>query len=294
MRLVIGFAGIPLQVFDFFRRVEGKLLEKGDVSFSQTCKRSDAAYMQGEHAGFFMKKFAKALAEDHHNALADTGFAVLYVASHEGAAAFASRLFPSVLAVPIDWTLSGYNQTTLGRSFDLLQRELRTGVQRIRRAIPAIKKEITEHDGRTPLLLPIHNFRSDILVPALLGVEKDIVGDKGVAVITEARRRFEHGHPLQKIGTRQRRCFVDDHDLEFHTPGSARHGFARDAFDDHPPACLVNGRRRLGAPYDRAFHYDCQREGRQLNAMFPNCHGDPVKRSKIDYLNIAPNDNLRG
>lgn len=293
MRLVIGFAGIPSGVFDFFRKAEPKLIEKGDVSFSQTCKRSDVAYMQGEHAGFFLKKFAKALADDHHNALADTGFAVLYVASHEGAAAFASSLFPSVLAIPVQWTLSGYNQTTLGRSFDMLQRELRAGVQKARRAISAIKKEIMEHDGRTPLLLPILNFHSDSLVPALQDVERDIVGGEGVAVLADARRRFEHVHPPQKIGTRQRRCFVDDHHVEFHAPGSARHGFARDAFDGHPPACLVNGRRRLGAPYDRAFHYDCQREGQQLKGMFANCHGGPEKRSKTDYLNIAPNDNLR-
>lgn len=294
MRLLIGFAGIPQPVFDFFRRAEGKLIERGDYSFAESCKRSDTAYMAGEHSGFFLKRFARALAEDHHNALADTGFAVLYVASHEGSHALAERLFPCVLTIPIGWELSGYNRTTFGRSFDVLHDKLRAGVQRARRAIPAIKKEITEHDGRTPLLLPIRNFRSDSLVPSLREVGDDIGGDRGATVLADVKRRFEHAHPPQKIGTRNRRCFVDDAGLEFHTPGTARHGFARDGFEGHPPSCLVNGRRRLGSPYDRAFHYDCQREGQQLSGKFPSCHGDPESRSKIGYLNIAPNDNLRG
>lgn len=291
---MIGFAGIPQPVFDFFRRAESKLLERDDRSFAESCKRSDSGYMAGEHANFFLKGFAKALAADHHNALANTGFAILYVARHEGSVAFAERLFPSVLTIPIDWSLSGYNRTTFGRSFDALRGELRTGVQKARRAIPAIKKEINEHDGRTPLLLPIRNFQSDRLTPILRDIREGAVGESVADVLLKAKRKFEHAHPPQKIGTRNRPCFVDDSGLEFHSPGSARHGFARDVFEGHPPGCLLNGRRRLGAPYDRAFHYDCQREGQQLSGEFPNCHGDSERRSKIGYLNIAPNDNLRG
>jgi hypothetical protein len=294
VRLLIGFAGIPQPVFDFFRRAEEKLLEIGDASFAESCKRSDATYMAGEHAGFFLKNFAKAITADHHNRLSDTGFAVLYVSSHHGSGDFAERLFPSVLTIPIDWELSGYNRTTFGRSFDTLRAQLRIGVQTARRAIPAIKKEVTENDGRTPLLLPVRNFRSDSLAPILRQVREGIVAEPGGAVIRDARRQFESVHPPQKIGTRNRRCFVDDSGLEFHSPGSARHGFARDVLDRHPPACLVNGRRRLGAPYDRAFHYDCQREGRQLSEEFLNCHGVTEARSKIAYLNVAPNDSLRG
>lgn len=294
MRLLVGFAGIPVDVFDFFRRSEGTLIEKGDESFAETCKRFDSAYMAGEHAGFFLKRFAKALAADHHNALSDTGFAVVHVATHAGSTAFSERLFPGVLTIPVNWSMEGYNRTTLGRSFEVLRGGLRAAVQRARTAIPTIKKEVTEHDGRTPLLLPVRNFRSRHLVATLRAVEADALGGGGPSGLAVVRRRFEHAHPPQRIDGRSRDCFVDGRGREFHPPGSARHGFARDIFEGHPPDCLVNARRRLGSPYDRAFHYDCQRKGLQLSGDFPNCHGPDEARARLGYLNIAPNDNLRG
>lgn len=291
---MVGFAGIPEAAFDFFRRAEATLLEPGDEAIAETCKNSDARYMANEHAGFFLKRFAEALATDHHNALSNTGFVVLYVNSHAGSAAFADRLFPGVLTMPVTWRLEGHNRTTIGRSFGLLRGLLRVGVQQARRAVPVIKKEVTEHDGRTPFLLPIANFHSRHLVPALREAERDAIAGNGMTGLTAVRRRFEHVHPPQRIDRKARDCFVDDRGTEFHPPGSARHAFARDLFAGHPPDCLVNGRRRLGSPYDRAFHYDCQRDGRLLSGEFPNCHGPHETKSKLDNLNIAPNDNLRG
>lgn len=261
---------------------------------AESCKRSDAGYMAGEHAGFFLKRFAEALAADHHNALSDTGFAVVYVSSHAGSEAFADRIFPGVLAIPVDWELSGHNRTTLGRSFGILRQGLRAGVQRARQAIPVIKKEVTEHDGRTPFLLPIGNFRSGDLIPALREAETGTIEGRGTAALDAARRRFEHAHPPQRMDGRRRDCFVDDGGLEFHPPGSARHAFARELFMGHPPSCLVNGRRRLGSPYDRAFHYDCQRGRGRLSGESPECHGPAVTKTNLTHLNIAPNDNLRG
>jgi hypothetical protein len=294
VRLAVGFAGVPQEIFDGFRRGESKLLERGDIVIAESFRRRDAGFYANPHANFFLKEFASLLREDNNNQMEHVGFAVAYVSSHVGAAQFAKRLFPTVLTIPVSWELSGYNRTTWGKSLAELNVLFRQAVILARDAIPALKKELVEQDNRTPWLLPIRNFRSDCLIRSLESVHEVLCSDGDrVSAIRRLRREFEQSHPPQRIGTRQRPCFVDDVGIEFHPPGGARHAFARGNYDGHPPICLVGGRRRLGSPYDRAFHYDCAQGEGALRATLASCHTGLTVRVGSPHINVAPNDFVR-
>ena len=49
-----------------------------------------------------------------------------------------------------------------------------------------------------------------------------------------------------------------------------------------------------GASFDPRFHYDCA--DAKVRVMLENCHdsADELSVSGTDYVNIAPNDNVRG
>ena len=75
----------------------------------------------------------------------------------------------------------------------------------------------------------------------------------------------------------------------------ARHGLAPVWGDaDHELSCVVRGRLRCGASFDPRFHYDCS--GAKERVTLENCHKatDHLWVSGTDYVNIAPNDNVRG
>lgn len=293
MRLAIGFAGVPQQVFDAFRRGQSKLVEEGDIVLAESLKGT-AGYYANPHANFFLKEFAHILREDSQNRLADVGFAVAYVSTHEEATKFAEKLFPAVLTIPVPWKLTGNNRTTQGKSLNELNASFREAVILARDVIPSLKKELIEQDNRTPWLLPPKNFRSDALIRGLKSVHEALrAREDALGALRVLRQSFEHSHPPQRIGTRERRCFVDNAGIEFHPPGSARHAFARGNFGDHPPMCLVSGRRRLGSPYHRAFHYDCSRGEGVLEAELWGCHTSRTWRTGNPHINIAPNDFVR-
>jgi hypothetical protein len=294
MRLVVGFAGVPPQIFDGFRRGQDKLVEAGDQIITQSFKGGDLGYYANPHANFFLSGFSKLLADDNHNELNEVGFAVAYVTSHAGAEAFAERLFPSVFTVPVDWVLTGHNRTTWGRSLSELNSLLRRAVILARQALPPLRKELVEQASRTPWLLPVKNFRSRTLVKDLQAVHERLRTDEDkMVVLRKARSSFERFHPPQRTDTRNRPCFVDDLGIEFHPPGAARHAYARENFSGHPAACLVAGRRRLGSPYDRAFHYDCARGDSVLRARLSGCHSSPTLTVGDPHINVAPNDFCR-
>src|SRR5690606_17761497 len=114
------------------------------------------------------------------------------------------------------------------------------------------------------------------------------------ARIDEACARIVAQHPLQRVTDRSHKpYFKDNRGLQFKSPGSDKHAVARRVGDGHSPACLINGRARLGGPLDPGFHYDCEYEHSHVDSEYPNCHGAPTPPSKRDYVNIAPNDYIR-
>lgn len=293
MHFEIGFAGIPREFIDFVYRQRASFCGP-DVTYVSETLKPKSGYYADAHARFFAKHFERRLREDHNNHLADTGFAVLYVATHPEALDFAEALFPAVLTVPVQWTPAGHNQTTRGRSARELTQLFREGVDGIRRSIPLLKKELTEQVNRTPWLLPRHNFHSKLLVPKLMEIQRAVADGVPIPEALEsAKRDFVREHAFRRVGDAQRACFTDRRDVQFHPPGKARHAFARPIPGQHPPMCLVAGRRRLGSPYDRVFHYDCAR-GNRITGQFATCHEPPARMQGDPHLNVAPNDFVRG
>jgi len=293
MRFEFGFAGIPREYIDTVYR-NTKSFCGEDVAYVAETVKPIANYYRTKHAKFFIDHFENRLASDHHNALSDTAFAVIYVSTHIEAQDFARRLFPALITVPVEWTASGHNATTRGQSAQELIVLLRSAVLKLRVSLPVLKKELTEQVNRTPWLLPHLNFHSTALQRNLESIQARIgYGDAASGVLGEAKRDFLLNHPFQRVGDKVRACFVDDKGVEFHTPGRDRHGFARPGREKHPPMCLVAGRRRLGTPYDRAFHYDCARGSGRLRGEFVSCHVAPSQLEGDPHLNIAPNNFVR-
>jgi len=290
----MGFAGIPREVFDQIYRNRSRICGKDTDFLSETLKPGNGYYWKG-HCNFFIGEFWKALSLDHHNALSDTGFAVIYIRKDGESDRFAEQLFPSILTIPVDWQISGTNRTTLGKSANDLAEKLRNSCDLAKQILLELKKELTEKDSSTPWLLPLKNFHSGVLPNQLRNLQNTLLSTTDYrATLRAASSAFLQTHPLRKVNAKPQRCFVDDRGIEFAPPGRARHAFARGSTAGHPKICLLAGRRRLGAPYDRAFHYDCTHGNRRVSGQFHGCHEPASKRVGNPHLNIAPNDFVRG
>jgi hypothetical protein len=291
MRLALGIAGIPREIFDDVMR-ESRRFAEGAHLFAEPLR--GAAYTP-QHAEFFARKFYDLVATDHENKLRDTGFALIYVVRDETSTdEFRASFFPFALAVPIVWRFRPGRPDVMRLSKNELLPMLELATRRARDTLNLIRSEVGDRAGHTPLLLPVRNFQSTGFERELRALQAGLaVADDKRAELTHALDRLRALHPPQRIGQRLRNCFVDDRRVEFHPPGSARHGYARPS-GQHPRLCLLSGRRRLGAPYDHAFHYDCVRGGGVLRDSFTSCHDAQATLMRGNpHLNISPNDHVR-
>ncbi|MFM0029709.1 hypothetical protein PQR70_26075 [Paraburkholderia madseniana] len=295
MKFVIGFAGIPHEVYEQVYKNRDVIATPGAEFVSTPLKPYMFAY-GAEHAEFFGKEFEQRIRADHHNELADTAFALVCINHDEqSTAAFRKHFFPSTLVVSVDWAIEWGSPTTIRQSGNRLVECLRSASKSVRTTLGPLKKELSERSNKTPFLLPLRNFRSQSFVTTLQQLQENLVASQDKTdTIRMFAKAVERDHPL-KQDEQKLWFFVDDRNVRFRAPGRARHAFARpDDGGVHPHACLLSGRRRLGAPYDRAFHYDCTRGQENLKAAFHTCHGRDESDVEGDpHLNIAPNDFVR-
>jgi hypothetical protein len=291
MKLAIGLAGIPSDMYDFVVSRKSSFLAPDDIFISRPFrKKGELRYTNGD-ANFFLHAYEKLLIDDHHNSSRDTGFALLYV-QHDGWRDFVSAFFPAVFPLALRLEpfvhLDGTSKATRRQLADAMK----TPVKKSRDIVARIKKEVTERDNRTPLLLPVRNFRSGVLKTKLLELQENLAESAECTRLLENWvQDIERHHPLRRTESRSR-CFVDDRNIEFHPPGRARHAFARPQ-KGHEPLCLISGRRRFGAPYDRAFHYDCINHVGRVRDLFFGCHEGEKRYEGSPHVNIAPNDFVR-
>lgn len=296
MRFVIGFAGIPSEIYDAVYKERGVICNE-NAEFLSTPLKSEGWFSRyGEsHANFFAKRFAERIEEDHHNRLKDTGFATIYV-KHDAvsSARFIKGFFPSTFCYPIEWTFDRTDRMAMNISKNVLVSAFKEAVAKVTRSILALRKELTERDNRTPLLLPVKNFHSKALVIELESLQQKLASEsERLVAVAESVNSIEQRHPPRRGDYSNRRFYVDDRNVEFHPPGSARHAFARTQLG-HQVSCLLSGRRRLGVPYDPVFHYDCVKGRGAIREYFFGCHEDARVREGHPHLNVAPNDFVRG
>lgn len=300
MHFVFGYAGIPSEAYDYIYRMR-KTLTDGNIEFEGVSHGRAGSAFEHRHANMLLQRFKERALKNRGNDQLSIGFAVIYVRSDpESTAKFEAAFFPSTLVFPVDWRLAGYRPDEISQSCKELFQLLLQATIRARIAIEALHKEVVERANRTPLLLPLRNFRSKQLRDWMRELQATLTSQQNVSTadsaIKAAAKRFEASHPLKMVEDPKRKhpCYLDDHDVEFHTPGKALHGLPH-ASDGHPVSCILGGYRRLGAPFNAAFHYDCVKGMRgNLTGLFYTCHEPEAAMMEGDrHINIAPNDFIR-
>ena len=156
--------------------------------------------------------------------------------------------------------------------------------------LDAVVEEIGARSARTCLLLPPKNFGRDVTKVF------DFMKRAGMQRMTPQQFMSRLKHIAESVtSTREsgRRYFVGRGGLVFRT--GPKHGLPPVWSDEeHLSSCVVRGRLRCGASFDPKFHYDCSNA--TVRVMLKNCHDSPdeLSVSGTDYVNIAPNDNVRG
>lgn len=291
MDYYFGFAGIPS---DIREKVEAKnaTFAKG-AEFWIDKMPGYVAYSE-RNVSFFMRHFEQKLKNEDMKFKKGACAIIYLVRDADSTDFFVNAFFPHTLMVPVVWQWDVAKQASPAKAVNELVELLKQATALARSVLPSLKDELQSRASSTAVLLPLLNFRSDVFIGALKTLHADLgVGCLAREAVVRHNRQVQRAHPMKFIEGRQRSCYVDDRDVEFHPPGSDRHGFAR-AGGAHQLHCLLSGIRRLGAPYDPQFHYDCSKGTRNLRGEFYGCHVPRERREGNPHLNIAPNDNVRG
>lgn len=294
MKFLICIAGLPQEAVDRVKALNPALFseEKSNPPIVRVM-RGEFSYRDGM-CDYFLGQLANRL--EHIPPEEEVGIGLIY-ANHAGAARFIEAFFPFAVTVPYD---PFYPSTWLKHERQARLSEVEAvlvgAVERVRERIRLMRDALSGQKF-SPLLLPLRNFRSDILEPAV----REIFGQIGAE---DADRAMVQGwsdaiselHPLTRVAIEKlppRPFFEDARRLRFMSPGTANHGVVRTIGKSHFPACLINGRVRLGAPIRSGFHYDCSYANGGLDPHFPNCHAAHQASANTTHVNISPNDAIR-
>lgn len=292
MKYVFGYAGIPAEIFDEVYK-KRSAFAGGNVEFEGSALLRGYTLDPNQGVKILTRLKDRAVLE-RFNADEKISYGVILVRPPgSDTSRFERVFFPSTFVYPVEWVLDQTDKRRVAQTKNELIELLRIASVKLKAILLAMNKELREKASRTSLLLPLRNFRSDYLCDHIQEVQAELLAsDDPTRTIQELVKAFEQLHPLKKIGTKKRPCFVDDFEVEFHSPGSALHGLPRPT-SEHRAECILNSLRRLGAQYNPAFHYDCMK-GNLLKGAFHDCHSqDAYQMTGKPHLNIAPNDFVR-
>jgi len=292
MDYIFAFAGIPKRVFP-------EVLKYVTYIAPWKCKfilrpQLNKTYSL-EDTKHYLRNFAQLLGKDSENQLHQTGFALIYIDNNDNETQnFAAAFAPHILTVGIAWHAN--METTAARvagSKNELVETLRLNSKNVKTTLDLLKREVGQKANKTPLLLPLKNFTSDVLSKNIFQLHENIVNEPDKqALINRTVRDIQRAHPLTATGGRKS-CFVDNRKISFHAPGRDLHGYIR-SDGNHPDICMISANVRLGAKYPKAFHFDCSKDNQQLTGQFYGCHELECSAAKGDpHLNISPNDHVR-
>jgi hypothetical protein len=292
MKIMVCVAGLPHEVVEELHRLSPAMLTE-DKTNPPIARPVIPPYMYRDGmSDAYHAELAKRLKELAPRE--DAAIILAYVA-YEGTATsrFVRCFFPFAVTAPLKpfYPLRSPKQVR--------RHELRDYVDHVKEVIKQLRahirvvRDVFSGQNFTPLLLPLSNFRSDVLTPQIttlfhaLGTAADPRRELDVS-----RHAILAHHPLQKLEGHTP-YFQDDRKLRFKSPGRDRHGMARSSRDGHQNRCLINSRVRLGGPFDALFHYDCEYERGGVGRIYPNCHGADTEPAARTHVNIAPNDAIR-
>lgn len=304
MRFVFCYAGITAGgAYDYVEKM--KLSLTGDNTDYIGIPIGRGRELSDAYAHEIMELFKVRLGNEFNtsNNFATTSYAVIYVRGKEDIphSNFEEALFPSILTIPVKWEQCGLTPDERAVSHKRLFKELLHATKRARMLLKVVHDQLKEQANKTPLLLPLENFQSTKLKPWLkqlqssLAAQEDEINARGT--LKKALVEWEQHHPRRPVKDfkNKKPAFHDDREIEFRAPGiGGMHGLPH-LKSEHPSSrCLLGAYRRLGAPFNAAFHYDVQKDSpRKIKSNFCSCHG-PLKLMEGDpHLNVAPNDFIR-
>lgn len=293
MRFVIGYLGIPADVYDNIYKVRDSFAGN-NVCYKGFPLGRDEGSLSRRHSVRILREFCDQVQAERPGEAEDVAYAVIYVKRPgDDLSDFEEIFFPSTFIKSVEWVQGFGTKSIVNQSKNELIKTLRKATEHTKSRLIALRKELSERSQRTPLLLPLRNFSSNSLVALIKGINDGLNVDQDPGVVIRGLiSEFDLVHPPRRVGSRRSPCYIDDNRVEFHAPGKALHGLPR-AGEGHKVECILGGRRRLGAPYHPAFHYDCIK-GQGLKGDFFTCHSDTPSRMKGNpHLNISPNDFIR-
>lgn len=291
--MLIGVAGVPAQHFNSFQQQSGKLAGSGHTVFGAPCRMESEACRPCENDAVVLMARAIDIINKTPSA-ADDGFGVMCLA-HDwyNISGFENIFFPSSLVLKVPLPHPILVDGNGGREyFNKVLRALSLASPRLIRATRATASEVKARRNRSPILLPLKNFGSERLVPAIRELSSDLLNvDHPSGRIKQACDEIEAAHPFTPKG--DGKGFRDSENIIFRSPGRDLHGQVWDRpGDGHEVACNLNARFRLGGPIAHGFHYDCTRPP-FLQGYFSNCHGQTADYKGKPHLNVSPNDFIR-
>ena len=296
MKFAFAYLGVPSEIVDAVIK-EAKFIT-GNNTVPYFVKHGQHALGYRPHeATAVIDSFLPLIKQEGEKETGDVGLAAIYIRRGNSDRVITDRLFPFVLTVPIDWDFDMTDKKSVNQSKNDLVRRLNELGPIVRHALEEISRHLTEQRQRTPWLLPVRNFRSKYLRPALFYLQEACMTQAQTAdLIAQLGDEFRQRHPMQKTQEgmgHERRYFVDDSGLQFRPPGRDLHGFHKPS-EGHNSICELSSRRRLGAPYHRAFHYDCSKGNGATQANLHSCHSDNLATVYSEkHINIASNDYTR-
>ncbi len=302
MKFVIAYAGIPAgEAFDYINKMRQTLVG-ANTEFIGFPLRRFSGGLSPDYAQPFLESFERRLATEFDKAtnFIKTSCAIIYLCADETAnAAFEQQFFPAILPIAVSWESRGNSPDERRESEKKLFATLLTTTIRTRSILQALQRPLREQANKTPLLLPIRNFESRTYVGWLRTLQTNITSaeneQSASEIIRQAAEAFETIHPRQQVSGTCKRSFLDEREVEFRAPGAGRMHGLPSLKSAHPSQqCKLAAFRRLGAPFNAAFHYDAQKDSpKPLKGMFCGCHGAKSMMTGEPHLNIAPNDFIR-
>lgn len=287
---IVCIAGLPCEVRDEISKVSSKKFS-GECALAPIMRPVAEPYAHNVDASYYLDSISRVLSNINYSETCH--IVVLYVDyAGENTKRFIEQFFPFALVVPIEPFYPKARPKHERRKDLLAYVDKIVVLSKKALSITGLIRDRIDGKNFSPLLLPMKNFKSDVLniqisnlffniaTAATPSVQLD-------AVVSELLRT----HPLHRSGADK--FFTDNRGLIFKSPGRARHAFARRSAEGHQTLCFLSGRVRIGGAFDALFHYDCSVNDRELDSHYPNCHGADCPPNSPMYVNIAPNDAIR-
>lgn len=287
MHYSLVIAGLEPAHFDRVKMISGKrLAPKGNLVITPLSKGAGYSEKYVQSLLATVCDYAKTRREDE-----PLSTMLLYVNRDDASTrGLLESFFP--FALPLRLQIPPLRSESKRRLNESLNEAAQTVIQasdELRKRVRLISEHTHIHN-LTPLLLPLRNFKSKVLVSSLRQLYSQLASSEDPnALIKSTRDVLAKEHPRTQAPGEQRHCFSDGV-LYFRSPGRHRHGFFRNVGADiHRPECLLSARSRLGGSYAHNFHYDCIPH-KTLAKAYDDCHGESRAVTATTHVNIAPND----